>query len=389
MMRRLRKGLLPQQSFFLFGPRGTGKSTWVAQVLPNAVHLDLLRQDLWRELDARPERLRAILEANPGADWVVVDEIQKIPALLDEIHRAIESEPARKWALTGSSARKLKRGAVNLLGGRALKREMHPYLACELGAEFRLDEALHHGLVPLVREAADPSQTLSTYAGMVLREEVQAEGLVRNLSAYSRFLETLSFSQGAVLNLSNVARECGVDRKTLDGYLSVTEDLLLAHRLPVFARRARRELSAHAKLYLFDAGVFRSLRPRGPLDSPEEIDGQALESLVFQHLRAWVGLRGHRESLHFWRTRTGIEVDFVVYGESTFLALEVKNSGRIQTADLRGLRAFRDDYPEATCVLLHRGSERRVENGILCQPVDEFLRGVDPSRELGVSEIAP
>lgn len=384
-MRRFRKGSLPQQSFFLFGPRGTGKSTWVSQVLPDAVHLDLLRQDVWRELDARPERLRGILEAHPDAQWVVVDEIQKIPALLDEIHRAIEADPGRMWALTGSSARKLKRGSVNLLGGRALRKEMHPYLACELGADFRLETALREGMVPLVREASEPAQTLATYAGMVLREEVQAEGLVRNLSAYSRFLETLSFSQGAVLNLSNVARECGVDRKTLDGYLSVTEDLLLAHRLPVFAKRARRELSVHAKLYLFDAGVFRSLRPRGPLDSPEEIDGQALESLVFQHLRAWVGLRGHRETLHFWRTRTGIEVDFVVYGESTFLALEVKNSGRIQTSDLRGLSAFRSDYPEATCILLHRGDERRVEKGILCLPVEEFLRGVDPDRELGMS----
>lgn len=382
-MRRVRKGDVPQQSFFLFGPRGTGKSTWVSQVLPEALHLDLLRQDLWRELDARPERLRAILEAHPRAEWVVVDEIQKIPALLDEIHRDLESNSARKWALTGSSARKLRREAVNLLGGRALRREMHPYLACELGDEFRLEDALRLGLVPLVREAKDPAGTLATYAGMVLREEVQAEGFVRNLSGYSRFLETLSFSQGSVLNLSNVARECGVDRKTLDGYLSVTEDLLLAHRLPVFTRRARRELSAHAKLYLFDAGVFRSLRPRGPLDSPEEIDGQSLETLVFQHLRSWVGLRGQGESLHFWRTRTGLEVDFVVYGESTFLALEVKNSGRVQAADLRGLRAFQADYPEATCILLHRGSEGSVEHGILCQPVEEFLRSVDPDRPLG------
>ena len=381
-MSRLRSGFPPQQSFFLFGPRGTGKSTWVSQALPNALHVDLLRQDLWRELDARPERLRDHLAANPDKEWIFVDEIQKIPALLDEIHRAMESHPHRKWALTGSSARKLKRGAVNLLGGRALRLEMHPYLAHELGHDFDLVKALRNGMIPLVWESQDPDATLATYAGMILREEVQAEGLVRNLSAYSRFLETLSFSQGSVLNLSNVSRECGVDRKTLDGYLSVTEDLLLCHRLPVFAKRARRELSSHAKLYLFDAGVFRSLRPKGPLDSPEEIDGQALESLVFQHLRTWVGQRGHQESLHFWRTRTGTEVDFVVYGESTFLDLEVKNSGRIQNADLRGLRAFQDDYPQAQCALLYRGHERRMENGILCLPVEDFLRKVDPRSEL-------
>ena len=381
-MRRQRAGGLPSQSFFLFGPRGTGKSTWIREMLPDALFLDLLRQDLWRELDARPERLRGILDAQPDRAWVVVDEIQKIPALLDEIHRLMELAPTRRWALTGSSARKLKRGAANLLGGRALHREMHPYLACELGEEFTLQKALRTGLVPLVWESADPAATLATYAGMVLREEVQSEGFVRNLSAYSRFLETISFSQGAVLNLSNVARECGVDRKTLDGYLSVTEDLLLSHRLPVFAKRARRELSAHAKFYLYDAGVFRSLRPKGPLDAPEEIDGQALESLVFQHLRAWTGLRGKGESLHFWRTRTGQEVDFVVYGESTFLALEVKNSARPQASDFRGLSAFREDYPQARCALLHRGPDRRMEDGILCPPVEDFLRRLHPDTAL-------
>ncbi len=384
-MSRYRAGFPPQQSFFLFGPRGTGKSTWVHQALPDALHIDLLRQEVWRELDARPERLRNLLEAHPDKEWIFVDEIQKIPALLDEIHRAIETQPGRKWALTGSSARKLRRGSVNLLGGRALQREMHPYLAHELGEDFDLTKALHTGMVPLIWESPDPKATLSTYAGMVLREEVQAEGLVRNLSAYSRFLETLSFSQGAVLNLSNVSRECAVDRKTLDGYLSVTEDLLFCHRLPVFTKRARRELSSHAKLYLFDAGVFRSLRPKGPLDSPEEIDGQSLESLVFQHLRTWVGMRGHQETLHFWRTRTGTEVDFVVYGETTFLALEVKNASRIQHADLRGLRAFQEDYPEARCVLLYRGRECRIENGILCISVEDFLRGVDPKMELSTT----
>jgi predicted AAA+ superfamily ATPase len=259
---------------------------------------------------------------------------------------------------------------------------MHPYLASELGDDFSLETALRTGLVPLVWESPDRNATLDTYAGMVLREEVQAEGLVRNLSSYSRFLETLSFSQGAVLNLSNIARECAVDRKTLDGYLGVTEDLLLCQRLPVFGKRAKRELAAHPKIYLFDAGVFRSLRPKGPLDSPQEIDGQALESLVHQHLRAWTALRGHRESLHYWRTRSGVEVDFVVYGEDTFLALEVKNARHLQSADLRGLRAFQEDYPEARCVALHRGDEATVEHGIHCLPIEPFLRSIHPERSL-------
>jgi uncharacterized protein len=386
-MSRLRHGAVPQQSFFLFGPRGTGKSTWIRQMQPGALHLDLLRQDLWRELDARPERIREKIEAVAPDAWVVVDEIQKIPALLDEIHRLMELEPSRRWALTGSSARKLRRGAANLLGGRAIRLEMHPYLASELGDDFTLETALRTGLIPLVWESPDRTATLDTYAGMVLREEVQAEGLVRNLSSYSRFLETLSFSQGAVLNLSNIARECAVDRKTLDGYLGVTEDLLLCQRLPVFGKRAKRELAVHPKIYLFDAGVFRSLRPKGPLDSPQEIDGQALESLVHQHLRAWTALRGHRESLHYWRTRSGVEVDFVVYGEDTFLALEVKNARRLQTADLRGLRAFQEDYPEALCVALHRGDEATVEHGIRCLPIEPFLRSIHPERALSTATL--
>ena len=368
----------PDTSFFLFGARGTGKSTWTAQAFPGALHLDLLRPDLERELRARPERLRERVHAAKAGATVVIDEVQKIPALLDVVHQLIEEKREWRFVLTGSSARKLRRGGTDLMAGRAILRRMHPFMAAELGAQFSLDRSLRHGLVPIVWTAAMPDEVLAAYIGLYLREEVQMEGLVRRLDAFSRFLEVISFSHGQLLNLSNVARECEVGRKTIEGYQQVLEDLLLGFRVPVFLRRAQRDTVKHDKFYLFDAGVFRSLRPNGPLDRPEEMDGPALEGLVAQHLRAWIDYSADRHDLCYWRTRGGSEVDLVVYGSSVFAALEVKNARRIGPEDLRGLRAFRQDYPESSVVLLYRGDHRLVIDGVLCVPCEEFLRDLRP-----------
>src|SRR5688572_5526004 len=184
------------------------------------------------------------------------------------------------------------------------------------------------------------------------------EGLVRNLGAFTRFLEAISFSHACVLNIANVARECEVERKTVEGYVGILEDLLLAFRVPVFTRRARRATAQHPKFYLFDAGVFRSLRPKGPLDRREEVDGPALAGLVVQHLRAWDAYRGGRNSLYYWRTRSGVEVDSILYGEDGFWAVEVKNATRIQRAELQPLQSFREDYPECRTLLVYRGNEQ-------------------------------
>jgi predicted AAA+ superfamily ATPase len=318
------------------------------------------------------------MAAHPHQRDVVIDEIQKVPALLDVVHADIESNSGRRFVLTGSSARKLRRGSANLLGGRLIETSMHPFMAAELGKAFSMDKAMAHGLVPLVWTAPDPSATLRSYASLYLREEVQAEALVRDIGGFARFLEAISFSHGAQLNLSAVARECQIGRNTVEGYLGILEDLLLAFRVPIFARRARRELVAHDKLYLFDVGVYRSLRPRGPLDRPEEIGGAALEGLVAQHLRAWIAYRRRDESLYYWRTRAGLEVDFVVYGPDTFVAIEVKHARNIHNKDLRALRAFREDYPEATLILLHQGVEVIRIDGIDCVPCESFLRELQP-----------
>lgn len=371
----------PAESFFLLGPRGTGKTTWLRKCLPDAYFVNLLRPELYRELSARPERLRELVDG-AGVPDVVVDEVQRVPEVLHVVHDLIEDRAGYRFVLTGSSARKLRRGGVDLLAGRALMREMHPFLASEL-QDFDLHRSLETGLLPLVVDSETPEDVLDAYAALYLEQEVQAEGLVRNVGSFARVLEAVSFSHGSVLNLSNVARESQVKRRTVTAHLEILEDLLLAFRIPVFTRRAKRATVAHPKFYYFDAGVYRSLRPHGPLDRPEEIDGAALEGLVAQHLRAWIAYSVEDFSLAYWRTRSGVEVDFVVYGAGGFWALEVKNTGTVRSQDVRSLRSFRRDYPEAEAILLYRGTERLRIDDVACVPVDEFLRGLRPG--LGLS----
>ncbi|MEW6281722.1 MAG: AAA family ATPase [Candidatus Eremiobacterota bacterium] len=372
----------PEVSFFLFGPRGTGKSTWLRQQLPDAVYLDLLDPETARPLEARPERLKSILTPLRGSGTVVLDEIQRVPELLTVVHQLIERHKSLRFVLTGSSARKLKRSGVDLLGGRALLCRMHPFMGAELGGRFDLAEAVRRGTLPLVVDSPVPDRVLNGYVGLYLREEVQQEGLVRNIGSFSRFLEAITLSHGACLNVSEVARECEVSRKTVEGYVEVVEDLLLSFRLPVFTRRARRQLAAHPKFYWFDAGVFQSLRPRGPLDSGPEIAGAALEGLVAQHLRAWSDLSGGNASLSYWRTRAGNEVDFVVYGPDGFWALEVKSGATLHPRDLSGLKGFTQDYPEARPILLYGGKQTLEVEGILCLPVEDFLLALRPGTAL-------
>lgn len=375
----VRRFLLPPLgSFFLFGPRGTGKSTWLQQQFPEAVRLDLLDPAVLRRYQARPERLQERLDASAGPQVVVIDEVQKAPQLLDVVHGLVERRPDLRFVLTGSSARKLRHGAANLLGGRLVSAHMSPFMAAELGEAFVLERALKTGLVPLIWQAPDPAATLAAYVGLYLQEEVQAEALVRQLGDFARFLEVISFSQASQLNLAALAREAEIPRKRAESYLAVLEDLLLGFRLPVFQRRAQRQLVHHQKFFVFDAGVFRSIRPQGPLDAPEEIEGLALEGLVAQHLRAFCQLRPGGAQLSFWRTRSGLEVDFVAYGPELFLAVEVKRSARVERRDLAPLKAFGADYPEAQLLLLSFCPEPLLIDGVRCEPIEPWLRSLHP-----------
>jgi predicted AAA+ superfamily ATPase len=365
--------------FFLLGPRGTGKTLWCANQFPNALRVDLLDPATLRQLMAQPERLCELVDANVQKQHIVIDEIQKLPELLEVVHQLIERKSGQQFILIGSSARKLRRQGVNLLGGRAVERRMHPYMAAELGPQFKLDKGLKQGMIPVVWAAEDSTATLQAYNGLYLREEVQFEGLVRNIGSFARFMEAMSFAHASVLNLAAVSRDCQVSRKTAEGYLEILEDLLLGFRMEVFTRRAKRAVASHPKFFFFDAGVYRESRPTDPLDSESEIDGAALEGLVAQHLRAWCDYSDGRHTLHYWQTRSRTEVDFIVYGESGIHAVEVKNSRKVIPEALRGLHSFGEDYPQSRRYFLYRGKDRLQRDGVLCMPCEEFLLGLTPN----------
>ena len=259
---------------------------------------------------------------------------------------------------------------------------MHPFMAAEM-PEFELARALDIGMLPLAAGAHDPNAVLDAYAELYLEQEVRAEGLTRNVGAFARFLEAIAFSHGSLLNVSSVARDCEVERKVVAGYVGILEDLLLSFRLPVFRKRAKRATVMHEKFYLFDAGVFRSLRPKGPLDRPEEIGGQAVEGLVAQHLRAWAAYSAFDAKIFFWRTRAGAEVDLVVYGDCGLQAIEVKNSARVRPegfAPAESLSRGLSRKPKRQFCIEAR--ERLRSDGISCLPLEEFLRSVVPDRAL-------
>ncbi len=372
----------PGGSFFLFGPRGTGKSLWSQYCLKDVIRLDFLQPDVFRTYSSYPERLCELVEGNPQTKIFVLDEVQKIPDILSVVHSLIEKYKNIQFVLTGSSARKIKRTGVDLLAGRAVVYNLFPFMAAELGPLFSFDKALRYGLLPLVWAADNPTDVLGAYHGLYLKEEVQMEALVRNIGNFSRFLEAISFSYGSVLNISNVARECEIGRKTVEGYIDILENLLLSFRVPIFKKRAKRSLAEHPKFYFFDTGVFRSIRPKGLLDRVEEIDGLALEGLVAQHIRAWIAYRRKDNALYYWRTRSGVEVDFVVYGEDGLWALEVKNVSKINFLNLRPLKSFKEDYPESNLIFLYNGKERLKKEGVLCVPCEDFLLQLHPDKKL-------
>jgi uncharacterized protein len=367
--------LKSRKSFFLFGPRGTGKTTWLQQHLPQALFLNLLQSEPYNRLSANPGLIREMIQPD-YSDWIIIDEIQRIPELLNEIHDLIESKK-HIFILTGSSARKLRQKGVNLLAGRALTYHLHPITVKEQADAFQLPRSLQVGHLPASFSEHDPLKFLKDYVQTYIREEVLQESLTRNIGHFSRFLEIASFSQGSVINASEIAREAHITRKIAENYFSILEDLLIGVRLPVFTRRAKRKLINHQKFYYFDTGVFRAIRPTGPLDSDAELDGPALETLVFQELRAINDYLECNYQLYFWRTKNGLEVDFILYGPQGLIAIEVKRSSHMNSKNLRGLKEFKKDYSPARCYLLYGGSVPLFVEGVTVLPIEHALRNLD------------
>ena len=371
--RLLEKPLKGEHSFFLFGPRGTGKTSWLKSKIADALYIDLLNQETFFDLLKNPHKIEEMIPEG-FKHWIIIDEVQKIPELLNEVHRLIESH-RYKFILTGSSARTLKRKGVNLLAGRALYYKMFPLTAIELGADFKIEKSLKIGQLPTVHDqTVNPEDYLKSYIHVYLREEVMQEGLIRNTGAFARFLQIASFSQGSTLNVTEIAREVGIERKTVEEYFQITEDLLLSFRLPVFTKRAKRKTVTHSKFYYFDVGVYRTLRPMGPFDSPEEAEGPALESLVFQEIQAINSYFDLGYEIYFWRTVAKLEVDFILYGPKGIIGIEVKRSKKIHSNDLISLHAFQEDYPSAKLYIFYGGTQRLYFDRIEAIPISEALQ---------------
>ncbi len=261
-----------------------------------------------------------------------------------------------------------------MLAGRALSYSMHPLVAFELKEDFDLEHSLAYGQLPCVYVEKDPKAYLESYVKTYLEQEIQQEGLTRNLGAFSRFLEAASFSQGSVLNISKVAQECAVERKVVENYFSILQDLLIGYRAPVFTRRAKRRMAAHSKFYFFDAGVYRTIRPMGPLDMPQEALGQAIETLLFQELNAVNDYLGLGYKIFYWRTSNNIEADFVLYGPMGIKAFEVKRTGRPSNSMLKGLKAFKKDYPQTKGYFIYGGERRYYIDDIEIIPITDALK---------------
>ena len=306
-------------------------------------------------------------------DFVVLDEVQRIPLILNEVHRLIETNKT-KFILTGSSARKLRKGGENLLAGRALTYYMHPLTAVELGNDFNLEKSLTFGQLPSAYTEEEPQNYLDSYVKTYLEEEISQEGLTRNLSDFARFLEVASFSQGSTLNTSEIARDTMVKRKTAESYFKILEDLLIGYRVSAFVKRAKRKLVAHSKFYFFDTGVYKTIRPTGVLDSPEAIDGVILESLLFQDLLTVNHALNFKYKMYYYKTTTGLEVDFVLYGERGIRAFEVKRTPNPDSSDIKSLRLFLEEYPEAKATLVYGGSRRLHLDNIDVIPIEEALK---------------
>lgn len=363
----------PGGSYFLFGPRGSGKSMWIRHTRPEAHVIDFLREETYQRLLARPELFADELRALAPQSWVVVDEIQRLPQLLNEVHRAIEERQLR-FVLCGSSARKLKRAGVNLLGGRALKRFMHPFVPEELGASFDLDEALRHGLLPVVWDSRERDETVSAYAQLYLKEEIQAEALVRNLPGFARFLPIAALYHGQTLNISNTAREAGVSRTTVAGYLDILEETLVCFRLHAYETKLRVRERKLPKWYWCDAGIVRSMK-RTPGEVTPEERGTLFEGLVAQTIRAYRDYRKLCEDFYYWAPAdsAGTEVDFLLTRADEYVAVEAKSGrqfsptwckGLRAVAPLRGLRRRLIVYPE--------GPALRTEDGVDVLPFADF-----------------
>lgn len=358
-----------KESCFLWGPRQSGKSTFLKSTFPHARYYDLLLPNEFMRLSRNPELIREELAANPVKGPVIIDEVQKVPLLLDVIQWLIVNQDTA-FILCGSSARKLKRGGGNLLGGRALRYEMFPLVSREI-PDFDLLRALNHGLLPRHYLSDAPRKLLEAYVGEYLKEEIAAESLVRNLPAFQRFLEVAALSHGELVNYQNIASECGVSSPTVKGYFEILQDTLIGRFIPTYRKRPKRRVVLTPKFYFFDVGLVNYLLKSGPLVTGSESFGRAFEHFILQEILAHRHYSGLEYPLSYWRTTSQLEVDFIL-GEGE-VALEIKGTAEVKPHHLKGLRAFQEEYRPKKSLVISQDSRPRLIEGIHILPWKEFL----------------
>jgi uncharacterized protein len=362
-----------KQSAFLWGARKTGKSTFLKSFFPYSVYVDLLLADIYMKYLNFPQRLREELIATDKGKLkapVIIDEVQKIPNLLDEVHWLIENK-GLNFILSGSSARKLKRGKANLLGGRAWRYVMLPLTSKEIG-EFRILDVLNKGLIPSHYLGSNYRKSLKAYIQDYLKEEVFDEGLTRNIPAFSRFFDSMGYSHGELTNYANISRECGVSEKTVKEYYQILIDTLLGTLVEPFKKRQERQVIQKAgKFYLFDVGVAGAISKRRIEEERGELFGKAFEHFIFMELNAYKLYNDYDFDINFWRTKSGAEVDFIL--NSGEVAIEVKGSSNIDNSDLKGLFTFRDLHKPRKSILVCNEKTPRISREMEILPVRNFL----------------
>jgi predicted AAA+ superfamily ATPase len=362
--------LIKRKSLFLFGPRQTGKTFLLKKRFPAARFYNLLLSDVFFRFSQRPHLLREeLISPIDHGQPIIIDEIQKLPVLLDEVHNLIE-EKHLKFILTGSSARKIKRGGANLLAGRAATRHLFPLVSAEIPG-YQLLKILNFGSLPFIYNSESPEEDLLSYVGTYLKEEVQAEGVVRRIENFSKFLQLAALVNGELLNFSNVASDMGMPSKTIKEYFLILEDTLIGHFLQPFTRTQKRKAISTAKFYFFDVGVANTLAGRSHIRPKTELFGKALEHFIFLEIKAFLSYRNDKRQISFWRSKSGYEVDFVL-GEST--GIEVKGTEMVTEKHLTGLKSLAQEIPLKKKIVVSLDSNPRLLENIRVLPVSVFLK---------------
>lgn len=361
-----------KETFFLWGARQTGKTTLLRFKYPEALWIDLLKSDEYRKYMENPQLLRQELAFYRSPPFVVIDEVQKVPALLDEVHWLHENKGIR-FALCGSSARKVRRGHANLLGGRAIRYELQGLVSTELKSDWDLARMINHGYIPNFYLSDNPGRLINSYVGDYLKEEIAAEGLVRNLPVFSEFLSNAALSDTEPVNFSTIARDCGISSQTVKGYYQIIEDTLLGRWLPAYTKRPKRRVVQGPKFYLSDVGMVNFLARRGHLEPGGELFGKAFENWCFHEITSYNLYSESFAALSYWKLASGREVDFIV--DDMRIGFEAKASGKITSDHLKGLRAAKVDYPLQRAVIICLESRpRKTEDGIEIVPAELFCR---------------